>query len=76
MSNWPRKFRTFWCVVDSRGTAYLVSARGNRSRSIAAFVNDAGKSKWSWWYRVGYRCRRVDIKCRRALEQSQSQEGK
>lgn len=69
-NKWPRKFRTFWCVVDPRGTAYLVSARLNRSRSITAFVQDAGKvNQWSSWYRWGYRCQRVDIKCRAALEQ-------
>jgi hypothetical protein len=40
-SKWPRHFRTFWCVSDSRGTAYLVSVRINRTRSIVAFLEDA-----------------------------------
>lgn len=66
-SKWPRRFRTFWCVVDGRGTAYLVSARAKRSKSIAAFVQDVAKSRWPWWRRHGYSCQRVDIKVRNAM---------
>lgn len=64
---WPRHFRTYWCVVDGRGTAYLVSARLNRSKSIAAFLADADKSgrpDWRWWKRINYSCQHVDIKVR------------
>lgn len=66
MSNWPRKFRTFWCVVDTQGTAYLVSARTRRSKSIAAFLGDADKAKrgWRWWRDIGFSCQRCDIKIR------------
>ena len=51
-------------VVDNRDTAYLVSARINRSKSIMAFLNDADKVKkgWPWWRGIGYSCQRVDIK--------------
>jgi hypothetical protein len=66
--SWPRKFKTYWCVVDSRGTAYLASARTNRRRSIRAWLDDADKSGrgWRWWYRAGYSCQRVDVKVRNA----------
>lgn len=67
MSRWPKKYRTYWCVLDGRGVAYLVSARIRRTASIAAFVNDAGKTPWAWWHKSGYRCVRVDVKVRAAL---------
>ena len=65
---WPRKFKTYWCVTDGRGTAYLVSARVRRSSSIDAFIRDAGKPRkgWPWWRRIGYSCQRVEIKVRSA----------
>lgn len=66
MSEWPKKFRTFWCVIDWRGTAYLASARVTRSRSIAAWLADAGKD-WEWWRRHKYTCQRCDIKVRNAV---------
>ena len=64
--SWPRKFKTYWCVIDSRGTAYLVTARQNRSKSISAWLADADKAGqgWRWWKRYGYSCQRVDIKVR------------
>lgn len=68
MKRWSKKFRTYWCVVDGRGTAFLVSARIRRAASIAAFVNDAGKTPWAWWYKSGFRCQRVDIKVRTATK--------
>lgn len=72
---WSRKHRTYWCVIDGRGTAYLVSARENRSRSIAAFVadsrTDAGLKDWRWWRRIGYSCQRVDIKVRSATQEGE-----
>jgi hypothetical protein len=63
---WPRRFRTFWCVIDERGTAYLVSSRVNRSKSIIAFLNDVDTKRgdWRWWKRNGYSCQRLDIKVR------------
>ncbi len=63
---WPRKFRTYWCVVDERGAAFVASARHDRSRSIHAFVKDADPlfENLNWWKRRGYTCRRVDIKVR------------
>lgn len=66
---WPRKYRTFWCVVDGRGTAYLATARANRSKSIAAWLADADKAGhgWRWWRQARYSCQRVDIKVRDAL---------
>ena len=65
--SWPRKYHTFWCVIDSHGTAYLVSARRTRSRSIQAFLEDSALSHpWSSWRRWGCSCRRVDIKVRDA----------
>ena len=65
---WPRRFRTFWCAVDSQGTAYLSTARENRSRSIAAWVAAAGDENrnWAWWRRNGMSCQRLDIKVRNA----------
>ena len=65
-ARWPRRYRTFWCVIDPRGTAYLVSARINRSKSIAAFLDDADKTQrdWPWWRHYKYSCQRVDIKVR------------
>lgn len=68
MSNWPRKFRTFWCVMDGQGAAYLVSARTRRANSIIAFLNDVDTKRgdWRWWRRIGYSCQRADIKVRRA----------
>ena len=67
---WPRKYRTFWCVVDKRGTAYLGSARNTRSKSIAAFMADNEQSsivvdrQWSTWRRWGFACQRCDVKVR------------
>lgn len=68
MTAWPRKFRTFWCVVDGRGVAFLASARMTRARSISAFLDDADKlhHDWGWWRRTGYTCQRCDIKVRNA----------
>ena len=72
---WPRKYRTFWCVIESRGTAYLVSARVTRSKSIAAWIADADKSGkgWKWWARKGYFCKRCDIKVRSTANNSDCQ---
>ena len=69
MSGWPRKYRTFWCVVDSQGTAHLVSSSLRRSTSIARFLDDASKTGqgWSWWRRNGYSCQLCDIKVRNAV---------
>jgi hypothetical protein len=66
MSRWPRKFKTYWCVIDGRGTAYMSSVRMTRAKSIAAWLADADKSNrgWQWWYRANYRCQKVDIKIR------------
>lgn len=70
---WPRKFRTFWCVVDSRGTAYLGSARDKRSKAIAAFMDDNEASSivvdrsWATWRRWGFTCQRCDIKARTSV---------
>lgn len=63
---WTRRFRTFWCVIDNRGTAYLFSARTRRSKSIAVFLADVDKvmRDWPWWRRIGYSCQRCDIKVR------------
>lgn len=62
------QYKTFWVVIDPRGTAFLVSARLNRSKSIEAWVNDAesdeGHQNWEWWKRLGYRCQQLDIKVR------------
>lgn len=71
MNAWPRKFRTFWCVVDSRGNAYLSTAREKRSRSIEAWVNEVGRARrgfrlWGYWKKAGYSCKRCDIKVRNA----------
>jgi hypothetical protein len=65
---WPRRYKTYWCVSDSRGTAYLSSARIQRSKSIIAFLNDVDtrRGDWRWWRRAGYLCQRVDIKVRNA----------
>lgn len=73
---WPRKYRTFWCVVDKHGTAYLGSARGNRSKSIAAFLNDNEQSSivqdrsWATWRRWGFFCQRCDVKVRATLTET------
>lgn len=66
---WPRRFRTFWCVVDERGTAYLVSASIRRATSIARFLDDADKTNggWAWWRRRGFSCQPCDIKVRNAI---------
>lgn len=63
---WPRKFKTYWCVIDGRGNAYMSSVRTTRSKSIAAWLADADKAHrgWRWWYRANYRCQLVDIKMR------------
>lgn len=66
---WPRRFRTYWVVTDGRGTAYLATAREKRSRSIAAYLADADKTRrgWRWWRRSGgCTCQQVDIKVRDA----------
>jgi hypothetical protein len=67
-STWPRRFRTYWCVVDGQGTAYLVSASLRRENSVRKFLQDADKPRvgWPWWRRHGYSCQRVDIKVRNA----------
>jgi hypothetical protein len=67
-AKWSRRFRTYWCVVDGHGRAYLVSARLNRSKSISAWLADADKARkgWRWWKRIGYTCQRADIKIRSA----------
>lgn len=67
--SWPRKYRTFWCVIDGQGTAYLSTARAKRSRSIAAWLTELGADRrdWSRWRRHKYTCQRVDIKVRNAL---------
>lgn len=61
---WPRKFRTFWCVIDGQGTAYLSTARTRRSRSIAAWVAEVSDGNWAYWKRAKYSCQRCDIKVR------------
>lgn len=69
-TNWPRKFHTYWCVVDGRGTAFLQSARSQRASSIASFMADADslqQHNWRWWQRSGYTCQRCDIKVRNAV---------
>lgn len=68
--SWPRKFQTYWCVVDKRGTAYLASARKTRVKSIEAFMADNEASsividrKWATWRRWGFSCQRCDLKVR------------
>ena len=66
---WSPKFKTYWCVVDSRGTAYLSTARVTRSLSIAAWLADADKADngWKWWRRAKYVCQRVDVKIRNSI---------
>lgn len=68
MSGWPRKFRTYWCVVDEAGKAFLVSACASRPNSMRAFLKDADPlfQNWGWWKRRGYTCQRVDVKVRTA----------
>lgn len=73
MSAWPRKFRTYWCVVDPRGTAFLSTARQKKSSSIEAWVIEASNSSralrlWAFWKRQGYSCQLWDIKVRSASE--------
>lgn len=71
---WPRKFRTFWCVVDKRGNAYVGSARSSRSKSIAAFLSDNEQSAivsdrtWATWRRWGFVCQRCDVKVRATVD--------
>lgn len=77
-ANWPRKFRTYWCVVDERGTAFLQSARSRRASSIASFMDDADPPQqhdWIWWRQSGYTCQRCDIKVRNAVSTDKRSHG-
>lgn len=73
--SWPRRFRTYWVVCNSQGTAYLSTARTRRSASIAAWTFEESTLRkkcglkgpdrdWAYWRRYGYRCQRVDVKVR------------
>lgn len=66
MSTWPKKYRTFWCVVDFKGMAYLSTARIRRKNSINGWLAEAGKD-WKWWRRHKWSCQRCDIKVRNAV---------
>ncbi len=65
---WPHKYKTFWCVSDGQGTAYLSTARSKRSRSIKAWLDEADHEErgWRWWKRAKFACQRIDIKVRNA----------
>ena len=63
---WPRKFRTYWCVVDGDGVAMLSTASVMRKNSIAGWLREADIAKrgWRWWRGLGYSCRQIDVKVR------------
>lgn len=61
---WPAKFKIYWCVVDSRGTAYLSTARITKAKAIDAWRIETDNRAWGWWRRAGYSCQRCDIKVR------------
>ncbi len=60
------KWKPYWIVVTTTGTAFLNTASETKAGSIRTYLRTAGNGKdWRWWRRSGgVSCEHVEITIR------------
>jgi hypothetical protein len=61
---WKASENVLWFVVGENGSLWLSTASFTKRGSLQAWQDDQpdGGRPWRYWYRNGFRCRRVKIR--------------